>query len=71
MSELPELYSFEEVEKIVRKGMRPEDVLTEEQTLRMVLNLTPTQLVDELMEEQKALLSLTAYILHLKESEDE
>lgn len=71
MSELPELYSFEEVEKIVRKGMRPEDVLTEEQTLRMVLNLTPTQLVDELMEEQKALLSLTAYILHLKEVEDE
>lgn len=71
MSGIPELYSFEEVEEIVGLGMRPEDVLTEEQTLRMVLNLTPTQLVDELMGAQKFLLSLTAYALHLKEAEDE
>jgi len=66
---MPELYSFTQVEKVVSKGYAEDDIATEEELLRDFLDSTPKEVVEQLMEAQKVILSLAAYIRHLKEGD--
>ena len=66
---MPELYSFTQVEKVVSKGYAEDDIATEEERLRDFLDSTPREVVEQLMEAQKVILSLAAYIRHLKEGD--
>jgi len=69
MTKMPELYSFTYVEKVVSEVVGEDDIATEEELLRDFLEATPKEVVHEMMEAQKTILSLTAYIQHLKEGE--
>jgi len=69
MTKMPELYSFTQVEKMLSQVVAEDDIATEEEWLRDFLDYTPKEVVDELMRAQKLILSLTAYIKHLKEGD--
>jgi len=64
-----DLYSFAHVEKAVSLGIIEEDIATEEEMVKDILDSTPREVVEQLMEAQKVILSLTAYIKHLKEGD--
>jgi len=64
-----ELYSFAHTEKVLCRGIIEEDIATEEEMLRDILDSTPREVVEQLMEAQKIILSLAAYIKHLKEGD--
>jgi hypothetical protein len=67
MRKMPELYSFTQVEQMLSHKIVGEEIFTKEELLRDFLDLTPKKVVDYMMEAQKVILSLTAYINHLKE----
>jgi hypothetical protein len=71
MSKMPELYSFEKVEKMLVKGFTDDGLSTEEEFLADFIDATPREVVEEIMEAQKVILSLAAYVKHLKEGENE
>ncbi len=66
---MPELYSFTQVEKVLSQAVLEDDIATEEELMRDFLDATPKEVVEELMEAQKVILSLAAYIKHLKEGD--
>ena len=66
---MPELYSFTQVEKVLSQAVLEDDIATEEELMRDFLDATPKEVVEGLMEAQKVILSLAAYIKHLKEGD--
>jgi len=69
MTKMPELYSFTQVEKMLSQVVAEDDIATEEELLRDFLDSTPKEVVAEMREAQKMILSLAAYIKHLKEGD--
>ena len=67
MSKMPELYNFAQTERVLSQVAVEDDIATEEELLRDFLDSTPKEVVEEMMEVQKLLFSLIAYIKRLEE----
>jgi hypothetical protein len=67
MSNMPELYSFDKIARVRAQVVVEDDIATEEELLKDFLDATPREVIEEMMEAQKVILSLAAYVKHLKE----